>query len=91
MQLTKEEIRAAVYALVIDQNNSAQQYGLDKLVLAIDIFKTLNACVDGEKNYQDGDVNIDAAGKTFLLDRLNRSWTIGDGIHVFTLRAKLEE
>lgn len=93
MQLTKEEIRLAVYSVVIGEDGQAKKYETDKLPIATTCFKLLNSCVneDEEKTYKDSDIELNTASKTFLLECLNRKWAVADGLFVLSLKEKLEK
>ena len=93
MQLTKEEIKIAVYSIIFGADGLPRKFALDDLALATDCFKALNTCVndDEEKTYKDSTVDFSTSIKAFLMDSIKRQWGVVDGGHVLTLLKKLEE
>lgn len=93
MHLTKEEIKIAVYSLVLGADNQPRRFDIDKLPLATQAFKALNACVneDEEKTYKDSEIEFNTVIKAFLLESITRQWGVADGIHVLSLKEKLEQ
>jgi hypothetical protein len=92
MQFTKEEIKVAVYSVLVDTDGKSKTYGADDLPLAVNIFKAFNVCTNDDevRSYKDGGVELSTSMKAFLLERLNREWGVGDGQYVLTLKEKLE-
>ena len=90
MYLTKEELRLSAYAIVYNLGEERATYDED-LGEASTAFKAINASVDGEGNYVDGDIDFSTSQKALMLRRLKRAWPAADGEFVLSLREKLEK
>lgn len=92
MHLTKEEIKTAVFSLVFLPNGEERNtFPLAELKDASDAFQALNTSADEAGSYKDGDVELSAEQKGLILKCLDRSWPPADGIHVLSLKSKLEK
>lgn len=92
MHLTKEEIKTAVFAIVFEANGeSRKSYPLPELKDVTEAFQALNTSSDDSGSYIDGDIEFSTSQKALLIKSLDRSWSPADGIHVLSLKSKLEK